>query len=62
MTRTAIRRGLRVNNQRLGDALTRLEQDGVVERGTRGWRLARRADPRQLELWLTFDSSSLTTV
>jgi hypothetical protein len=50
MTRTAIRRELRVNNQRLGDALTRLERDGVIERGNAGWSLLRRAEPRQLEL------------
>jgi hypothetical protein len=50
MTRTAIRRELRVNNQRLGDALTRLERDRIIERGNAGWSLIRRADPHQLEL------------
>lgn len=39
MARVAIRRVLRVNNHRLGQALQRLEHDGVAERTARGWRL-----------------------
>lgn len=50
MTRTAIRRELRVNNQRLGDAMSRLERDGVIERGGQGWQLAQHGGARQLEL------------
>jgi len=40
MARVAIRRALRVNNHRLGQALLRLEHDGVAERAAGGWRLA----------------------
>lgn len=40
MTRTALRRQLRVNNQRLGDALTRLEEAGALRRDRDGWRLS----------------------
>lgn len=38
-TRLALREQLRVNNQRLGDALTFLESTGQIERGSSGWRL-----------------------
>jgi hypothetical protein len=37
----ALRAQLRVNNERLGDALTKLERDGVVRRDAEGWRLKR---------------------
>jgi hypothetical protein len=47
--RSIIRRSLRVNNQRLGDALLRLERDGVAERTAQGWVL-RRGHARQLSL------------
>jgi hypothetical protein len=36
-TRTDLRAALRVNNQRLGDALTDLEARGLVIRSARGW-------------------------
>jgi hypothetical protein len=38
MTRTKLRARLSVNNQRLGEALARLERDGKVRRGPDGWR------------------------
>lgn len=47
MSRAAIRRELRVNNKRLGDALLRLEQDRLAERTPDGWALLR---ARQLSL------------
>jgi len=40
LTRSALRSTLRVNNQRLGEALTDLEQHGYIQRDRRGWRLA----------------------
>ena len=39
-TRLALREQLRVNNQRLGDALTLLESTRQIERGSNGWRLS----------------------
>jgi hypothetical protein len=39
-TRRALRELLRVNNQRLGNALTQLESTGQIERGPNGWRLS----------------------
>lgn len=39
LPRTEIRARLRVNNQRLGDALTRLERLGRLQRTARGWAL-----------------------
>lgn len=39
-TRLALRQQLHVNNQRLGDALTLLENSGQIERGPNGWRLS----------------------
>jgi len=39
LSRTEMRARLRVNNQKLGDALARLEQAGRVHRGERGWEL-----------------------
>ncbi len=41
MSRTAIRNELRVNNQRLGDALRRLEHARVLERTSSGWQFFR---------------------
>lgn len=49
LSRAALRRDLRVNNQRLGDALLRLERDGIARRSDQGWALAR-PDDRQLSL------------
>lgn len=43
MTRHALRQELAVQNERLGQALTRLEHKGRIERGGDGWRLS---DPR----------------
>jgi hypothetical protein len=39
LTRTQLRRKLRTNNQRLGDALASLERAGSVERSQHGWSL-----------------------
>jgi len=44
LPRTAIRSAVRVNNQRLGDVLDRLERLGEVFRTSRGWQLV--AEPR----------------
>lgn len=41
LQRVALRAQLRVNNERLGDALTNLERDGLVRRDHDGWRLTR---------------------
>jgi DNA-binding GntR family transcriptional regulator len=41
MSRAAIRRELRVNNARVGDALLRLEHDRLAERTPEGWVLLR---------------------
>jgi hypothetical protein len=43
-SRAALRRSLRVNNQRLGDALLRLERDAVAQRSAEGWVLTRKPD------------------
>ena len=40
LTRTELRAMLRVNNQRLGDALLQLERDGIIERSRGRWVLA----------------------
>lgn len=40
LTRAELRAALRVNNQRLGDALLQLERDGVIERSRGRWALA----------------------
>jgi len=37
LTRATLRAALRVNNQRLGDALERIEQSGRIERTPQGW-------------------------
>ena len=41
LLRAELRETLRTNNQRLGDALTVLQRDGVVEHNDRGWALRR---------------------
>lgn len=41
MSRAAIRKMLAVNNQRLGDALLRLERERILERTPNGWQLVR---------------------
>jgi len=41
MTRTALRQAMRVNNQRLGDALLDLEQRRLITRAEDGWTLLR---------------------
>ncbi len=38
LTRVALRRSLRVNNQRLGAALVELEAEGIIVRSPAGWR------------------------
>ena len=45
LSRVALRRELRVNNQRLGDALLRLERDGLVRRSANGWSACQRTSP-----------------
>lgn len=44
LSRAALRRELRVNNQRLGDALHQLERDGHALRTRDGWASCRRAE------------------
>jgi hypothetical protein len=44
-TRGALRRELRVNNQRLGDALLVLEEHGLIARNASGWILTATARP-----------------
>ena len=39
LTREQLRSRLSVRNERLGEALTALERDGRIERGSEGWRL-----------------------
>lgn len=51
LSRAALRAALRVNNQRLGDALLHLERDRAIERTAGGWALAAPSDassPHQL--------------
>jgi hypothetical protein len=53
LLRAALRAALRVNNQRLGDALLQLERERTIERAAGGWLLAAPRDgssPRQLAL------------
>ena len=51
LTRADLRAALRVNNQRLGDALLQLERDGIAARTRDGWVLAAHdATVRQLAL------------
>jgi len=50
-SRVALRTALRVNNNRLGDALVALERDRRIRRTPTGWLLEPRADDdRQLSL------------
>lgn len=49
-SRADLRQQLRVNNARLGDALRRLEQRGLVVRGPNGWALTNAPDDVQLNL------------
>lgn len=49
LSRSAIRRQLRVNNQRLGDALLLLQARGLAQRGKAGW-VVRLDPPAQLTL------------
>lgn len=44
LSRVALRRELRVNNQRLGDALLHLEGDGTIQRSSDGWTICRRSN------------------
>ena len=37
LTRTAIREQLKVNNQRLGDTLARLDKQALVQKTSKGW-------------------------
>lgn len=50
LTRTALRKRLRVNNARLGDVLQSLQQRELAVRGPDGWSLPPHHDPRQLSL------------
>ena len=50
LSRAALRRRLRVNNQRLGDALLRLERDRIARRSSQGWTLERPERCDQLSL------------
>jgi len=47
LTRTALRARLKVNNQRLGEALTLLAQRGSVVRTSEGWLVPEPSPPRQ---------------
>jgi hypothetical protein len=49
LTRSTLREILRVNNQRLGDALSELEREGRILRGRDGWRLSFRSQPLEVE-------------
>jgi len=49
LTRSALREALRVNNQRLGDALSQLERDQQIRRDRDGWRLSFRSQPLGVE-------------
>jgi len=50
LSRTALRRQLRVNNARLGEALLALEQRRLVVRSPDGWSVPHDPDPLQLSL------------
>jgi len=52
-SRAALRRDLRVNNGRLGDALAALERRGLARRTSRGWTLQPKPDPNHEQLTLT---------
>jgi hypothetical protein len=47
LTRTALRARLKVNNQRLGEALTQLTERGVIVRSPEGWLAPESSPPRQ---------------
>lgn len=47
LSRVALRAALRVNNQRLGDALRHLERERVAERTPQGWRLCATRPPQR---------------
>jgi AAA domain len=49
-SRTALRKLLRVNNARLGDALRSLEHQGLAVHGPAGWSLPPEHDPAQLTI------------
>lgn len=51
LSRTALRRQLRVNNARLGDALKTLEKRGLAVRTADGWRLPRKHESTQTDLF-----------
>jgi len=51
-SRGALRRELRVNNQRLGEVLLMLEQRGLVERTAAGWTLVVADEPGERQLSL----------
>ncbi len=55
LSRTALRKSLRVNNARLGDALLSLQQRNLVVRGPNGWHLPPQPHPQPLELILPDD-------
>jgi hypothetical protein len=47
LTRTALRARLKVNNQRLGEALTQLDKRGTIVRTPEGWLAPEQSPPRQ---------------
>lgn len=49
-SRASLRKQLRVNNARLGEALTTLEKRRLVLRTSEGWHLTHQPDPQQLTL------------
>lgn len=48
-TRSALRKQLKVNNQRLGIALAELEEQGVAVRSTKGWSTAESGEPEPIQ-------------
>ena len=48
LTRSAIREKLKVNNQKLGDALTGLEKEGAIIRSAKGWSVV---VPENAQFW-----------
>lgn len=49
LPRVELRQRLRVNNQRLGDALDQLQRRGFLARVPRGWQLDPAASPGETE-------------
>ena len=47
LTRAGLRERLKVNNQRLGEALAALDQQGAIRRTPQGWTARQRAQPPQ---------------